>query len=191
MTNKVLSNCKPTLLVDNSDHNDDSVMLDNESMSHEHTFPHLSLIDILEGMYGGTLKSSTFPFDNKHPDHSTHVMQILPPPHHYTLVPLGPLIPRRDRPISYVSYCQLMLIFFKPWIIASDLKPAHLSWSQALEQFIHSDNILHEHTLIIDNLQFLHTCCDSHDEASSNQSQKKRPLGIYQCNGHCSFLCTG
>ena len=94
MTSKILSAHMSTLAADDIDDDDDSVMSDDGSTSGEHVPPHSSFIDILECMYKGTLKTSTFPFDEKHPDHSTHVVQILPPSHHHTLVPLGPPIPR-------------------------------------------------------------------------------------------------
>lgn len=94
MTSKILSAHMSTSVADNIDDDDDSVMSDDDSTSGEHVPPHSSFIDILECMYKGTLKTSTFPFDEKHPDHSTHVVQILPPSHHHTLVPLGPPIPR-------------------------------------------------------------------------------------------------
>jgi hypothetical protein len=184
MTNKIcLTHCTSTLTADDIDDAENSDTETSKSsndgrLSLESVSSDEPVLNVIEGMYMGTLKKPTLLFDERHPDHSTHMVQILPPPRHYTLVPLGPPIPRRDRPMSFESYCRLMLIFFKPWLVVSDLKPLHTSWSHAFENFMLSDDILHEHSVIIENLQFLHTCRDSRDEASKTHSQCKLPRGI-------------
>lgn len=61
-------------------------------------------------------------FQTEHPEYATHMMKILPLTQKYVLVPLGPPLPRYDRDSSREAYCRLMLILFKPWIIATDLK---------------------------------------------------------------------
>ncbi|KAJ7788372.1 hypothetical protein B0H14DRAFT_2628338 [Mycena olivaceomarginata] len=48
-------------------------------------------------------------------------------------VPIGPGIPRRDKKKLREKYCRLMLIFFKPWRHAQDLKKEHSSWEDAFD----------------------------------------------------------
>ncbi|KAJ7094150.1 hypothetical protein C8R44DRAFT_645687, partial [Mycena epipterygia] len=76
-------------------------------------------------------------------------------------VPIGPAIPRRDRPSSVEKHARLMLILFKPWRHAEDLRHQNQSWSEAHTQFVStcSEDILE----CIDNMQILHECKDSRD----------------------------
>ena len=63
-----------------------------------------------------------------------------------------------------------MLIFFKPWTQASDLKLSTDSWTHALNQFLDSDAVLYEHVDVINNMQFLHACHDHCDHTSSTHT---------------------
>ena len=86
MTKKIHLSRKSTSTPDDFDS-------DNGLSLHEGASIDMASIDIMESMYVGSLKTSTFALDERHPDHSTHAIQIIPPAHHYTLVPLGPPIP--------------------------------------------------------------------------------------------------
>ncbi|KAJ7234421.1 hypothetical protein C8J57DRAFT_952253, partial [Mycena rebaudengoi] len=77
-------------------------------------------------------------------------------------VPIGPEIPRWDKPDVRARYCRLMLIFFKPWRRASDLKGEHESWEAAFKDF--ADNCSPDITSKMENMQILHECRDSRDD---------------------------
>ncbi|KAF8320646.1 hypothetical protein F5887DRAFT_1148779, partial [Amanita rubescens] len=72
-------------------------------------------------------------------------------------------MPRLDRPDSSIDYCRLMLIFFKPWVSALDLKRDDQTWLLAYDEFINSNDIYYSHLSIMENIQFLHACRDSRD----------------------------
>ena len=108
-------------------------------------------------------------FGSSHPDAQTHILSVLDAHARYVLVPLGPALPRRDRPAMADSHSRLMLIFFKPWRQAPDLKGADETWSSAFQIFLNSDLVLYEHVEIMDNIQFLHDCRDSCDHTSHSR----------------------
>ncbi|KAJ7167185.1 hypothetical protein C8R43DRAFT_825937, partial [Mycena crocata] len=76
-------------------------------------------------------------------------------------VPIGPAIPRRDQENSREKHARLMLILFKPWRHAEDLRQADQTWSEVYQEFLRtcSDQILFR----IKNMQILHECKDSRD----------------------------
>ncbi|KAF9001048.1 hypothetical protein BDZ89DRAFT_894134, partial [Hymenopellis radicata] len=74
----------------------------------------------------------------------------------------GPGIPRRDRPALYARYCRLMLILFKPWGSAADLRRQGESWPSAFDRF-EKDAPSHA-KFVINNMQLLHECRDSRDD---------------------------
>ncbi|KAJ7086288.1 hypothetical protein C8R43DRAFT_909066, partial [Mycena crocata] len=82
-------------------------------------------------------------------------------------VPIGPAIPRRDKLASVPKHARLMLILFKPWRHADDLRSSNQSWEEAFREFTStcSPEILER----IDNMQLLHECKDSRDEHYSNR----------------------
>jgi hypothetical protein len=55
-----------------------------------------------------------------HDQASTHILRIRKPDDTLAPVPIGPAIPRREFPDAISQ--RLMLIFFKPWCHASDLR---------------------------------------------------------------------
>ncbi|KZV60815.1 hypothetical protein PENSPDRAFT_540686, partial [Peniophora sp. CONT] len=74
----------------------------------------------------------------------------------------GPSVPRRDRDEARPQYCRLMLILFKPWRHASDLRDPGQSWEDAFAQFLIS---CPSHlTRVMNNMQLLHECKDSRDD---------------------------
>ncbi|KAJ7205795.1 hypothetical protein GGX14DRAFT_337195, partial [Mycena pura] len=74
----------------------------------------------------------------------------------------GPGIPRRDKKEPRENDCRLMLIFFKPWRHAQDLKRDHSSWEDAFNAFVGtcSKSVRFK----IENMQILHECRDSRDD---------------------------
>ncbi|KAJ7061433.1 hypothetical protein C8F01DRAFT_930631, partial [Mycena amicta] len=77
-------------------------------------------------------------------------------------VPSGPGLPRRDREETVVRFKRLMLILFKPWRSAKDLKQPDESWLSAYEKFLNDCPV--EFVRKMDNMQVLHECKDSRDD---------------------------
>ncbi|KAJ7207625.1 hypothetical protein GGX14DRAFT_311269, partial [Mycena pura] len=74
----------------------------------------------------------------------------------------GPGIPRRDRPDMLARYSRLMLIFFKPWRCAKDLRKVGESWEDAFKSFQLTCSPAVRYRM--DNMQILHECRDSRDD---------------------------
>ncbi|KAJ3915077.1 hypothetical protein F5877DRAFT_1690, partial [Lentinula edodes] len=74
----------------------------------------------------------------------------------------GPAIPRRDRECDWPRYCRLMLMFFKPWREAADLREHYGCWADAFTNF--TENCSDEVKKMMDNMQILHECRDSRDD---------------------------
>ncbi|KAF9506624.1 hypothetical protein BS47DRAFT_1258319, partial [Hydnum rufescens UP504] len=95
-----------------------------------------------------------------HPQSSTHHLRIRDGENHLIPVPIGPGIPHRDV-AKEEQYSCLMLILFKPWRTPHDLCRHDETWKQAFEQFKPELSLYHR--AVIDNMQKLHECKDSHD----------------------------
>ncbi|KAJ7292475.1 hypothetical protein C8J57DRAFT_958443, partial [Mycena rebaudengoi] len=74
----------------------------------------------------------------------------------------GPGIPRRNKEHLREKYCRLMLIFFKPWRHAQDLRENYSSWEHAFSEFTKtcSESVLFK----MNNMQILHECRDNRDD---------------------------
>ncbi|KAF8224128.1 hypothetical protein L208DRAFT_1085326, partial [Tricholoma matsutake] len=65
---------------------------------------------------------------------------------------------------TYARYCRLMLILFKPWRTAFDLRTPQESWETAFENFNTSTLCSEEFKQTMNNMQLLHECKDSHND---------------------------
>lgn len=112
----------------------------------------------------------SFELCDDHVQSRTHLLVVRHPDRRYVPVPIGPSLPRRDRPEVWERYCRLMLILFKPWTVVNDLREPFIMWSDAFEAFIKdcSDNTL----FIMKNMQILHECKDSRDDHFANRRQR-------------------
>ncbi|KAF8317805.1 hypothetical protein F5887DRAFT_1088616 [Amanita rubescens] len=117
-------------------------------------------------------------FKPDHPDAGTHHLRLVSPPRHYILVPSGPAMPRFDRPDSTNAYCHLMLILFKLWVSATDLKRDEETWTFAYNEFIHSNDVIYSHFQIMQNIQFLHTCRDNQDRVMKERLSQHLPSEV-------------
>lgn len=90
-------------------------------------------------------------------------------------VPVGPSLPRRDKPEQVERYCRMMLILFKPWRTVSDLKETDEGWVLAFEKFLATCPL--RLRKIMDNMQVLHECKDSRDD-HFQQRREKRVQGL-------------
>lgn len=99
----------------------------------------------------------------KHPESKTHILSVREAGSALIPVPIGQSMPRRDRPDVQERYSRLMLILFKPWRTASDLrKDDKLTWQEAFSDYSAGcPDYIRE---IMDNMQILHECRDSRDD---------------------------
>ena len=113
-----------------------------------------------KGPQRGRPISEREPFQNKHPQASSHIniKRIKP------VVPvlLGPPVPRRDREDTRERYCRSILTLFFPWRSVQDLCDMDQTWEQAFE--IRHTRITPESQKIVDNIQLLLECKNDRDE---------------------------
>ena len=88
---------------------------------------------------------------------------------HLVPVPIGPALPRRDRPEMYPKYARLMLILFKPWRTEADLRGDAKDWSEAFSRF--AETCTPEIRGILNNMQLLHECKDSSQSLRKKRNQ--------------------
>ncbi|KAF5343263.1 hypothetical protein D9757_015149 [Collybiopsis confluens] len=99
-----------------------------------------------------------FKFLAKHPEAITHWHTIFKESKRKIPVPIGPPIPRRDKP--------------PPWRHAQDLLGNSSTWSDAFDQFTH---VCDEDVLaVMENMQILHECRDSKDDHFTNRATARR-----------------
>ena len=124
-------------------------------------------------------QASTLDLLPEHPDYPHKVQRV----HknqmkQFVLVPIGPAMPRRDRPELYPKYSRLMLILFKPWRKESDLRGDTESWPEALDGFLKSCTA--DTRKMMDNMQILHECKDSKDSFyRTRRNRTTRSEGIH------------
>jgi hypothetical protein len=70
-----------------------------------------------------------------HIEASTHILRVCSPRLRRVPVPIGPALPRRDMPDLIQKYARLMLILFKPWRHACDLRDTGQTWEDAYLKF--------------------------------------------------------
>ncbi|KAF9781685.1 hypothetical protein BJ322DRAFT_1010704, partial [Thelephora terrestris] len=107
-------------------------------------------------------RSRSFQLHEEHIQSGKRLQRLRSDPStHYVPVPIGPAFPRRDRDSQRAKYCRLMLILFKPWRVASDLRDAGETWTAAFDRFtgVHTGGT----GCILDNMQVMHECKDAKD----------------------------
>ena len=133
---------------------------DGEDVDEDIHVPDHSIIDEL--LSRKTRKRPKINLVEPHLEAASHILRVRSPDKRYVPVPIGPSIPRRDRDEVKARYCRLMLILFKPWRRASDLRSAGQSWESSFEEFTVECSI--RYRKIMDNMQILHECRDSRDD---------------------------
>jgi hypothetical protein len=103
----------------------------------------------------------------QHDEYDTAYTVICHPLQPFIPIPIGPAIPRRDRPAVRAKYCRLMLILLKPWRTVQDLRRDFPSWEDAFIEFERSapPRITH----LLTNMQVFHECRDSRDDHFRNR----------------------
>ncbi|KAF5335803.1 hypothetical protein D9611_009612 [Ephemerocybe angulata] len=100
----------------------------------------------------------------EHDESETCFTQICHPLHAFLPVPIGPALPRRDRPATRAKYCRMMLVLFKPWRTVHELRGSASSWEEAFLAFQGSSLYTSRIDQILTNMQVFHECKDSRDE---------------------------
>lgn len=111
-------------------------------------------------------------FLDGHSEKQSHILRIRAINQSRVPVPIGPSLPRRDRQDIKEKYCRLMLILFKPWRRALDLRNTGQSWSDAFDDFARSCST--DILAVMDNMQILHECKDSRDDHFSGRRIRPR-----------------
>jgi hypothetical protein len=107
-----------------------------------------------------------------HIEEASHVLRVCTIESRKIPVPIGPAMPRRDVDEMKQKHARLMLILFKPWRHAQDLRNSGESWEDAYSRFQTdcSSAVLEA----IDNIQILHECKVSRDAPFANRQNRKR-----------------
>jgi hypothetical protein len=157
--------------------NDMTASDEEESLSDEE--------EIVDGGEGGTdpdqtflpgrrsRKSQTFQLHPEHMQHGRRAQRLRSDPAAYYIpVTIGPVLPRRDRGLTYAKYCRLMLILFKPWRVVGDLREPNETWIQAFNRFI--GTCTEDTKRILNNMQVLHECKDAKDIEDRRRRDDRR-----------------
>ncbi|KAJ6447539.1 hypothetical protein C8R45DRAFT_753955, partial [Mycena sanguinolenta] len=96
-----------------------------------------------------------------HIESATHFLKVCQPGSRKVPVPIGPAFPRRDIDDLKDKHARLMLILFKPWRHAADLRSAGQTWREAYTEFcsVSPAAVIEP----IGNIQLLHECKSSRD----------------------------
>lgn len=111
-------------------------------------------------------------FRSAHPEAKSHFSRRRRDLNRFVPVLVGPRVYRRDIPDDRENYCRLMLILFKPWRDAVDLKMNSTTWEDAFLSF--RDTAQPSVLKVIENMQRLHECKDSRDKHYANRRNRIR-----------------
>lgn len=151
------------------DISDDTNSHDDVNMNIEQTDNSENSTDMLTSL---SRNRPTCHFSTEHPDQETHAQRVRHILKRLVPVPVGPSLPRRDREQCKERYCRLMLIMFKPWRHAKDLRMSTESWSSAFQSFLQDCSPQKKQAM--DNMQILHECKDSRDDHFVQRRNRNR-----------------
>ena len=124
-------------------------------------------------------RNGTYEVHPDHPEYPQKIQRVRKKAcKQFVPVPIGPAIPRRDRPELYAKYARLMLILFKPWRKSTDLHGDAASWPDAFDEFLKL--CPKETQKVMDNMQILHECKDS--KSSYYHMRRNRVLPSERAN---------
>lgn len=126
--------------------------------------------------------TGTMRFQDGHYEKNTHQQKVRSKL--YVAVPIGPALPRRDVDNIRAKYCHMMLILFKPWHNAGDLRNPGQSWEDAYHEF----NMCCSSRVkkLMTNMQLLHECRENgmdHFASRRNQRRHQIPLEFSRSAG--------
>lgn len=118
----------------------------------------------------GSRDLNKYIFSEFHDEHRTHCIRIVPDSRKSIPVPIGPSIPRRDRPDVRERYCRLMVILFEPWKDPRSLRKYGESWEAAFVRLrVSWSPSVHR---MLENMQLLHECRDSRNDHFANRRNR-------------------
>ena len=119
-------------------------------------------------------KNSDIYFQNGHCEQKTHQQKLRSSEKLYVAVPIGPALPRRDVNNIRAKYCRLMLILFKPWRNAQDLRKSGQSWEDAFCEFdLCCSKVVKKK---MTNMQLLHECRENGIDHFASRRNKKNKM---------------
>ncbi|EMD41244.1 hypothetical protein CERSUDRAFT_69846 [Gelatoporia subvermispora B] len=107
-----------------------------------------------------------------HLEQECKCLKVLHPSKRLVPVPIGPALPCRDVPVQSARYCRLMLMFFKPWRHAHNLRSAGESWANAFDH--HTVDRDCKFDAVMNNMQIMHECNDSRQRHLRQGHQNRR-----------------
>jgi hypothetical protein len=125
--------------------------------------------------------------DPDHPQHSSHLLRL----RHEDSVPviLGPSIPRRALSDgNRERWARAMLVLFKPWRMASDLKSVTETWFESYSRNCFSER----HSMLMKNMEVLSECKDARDAdmAQRRLNREGNLMGIINASGDMDSLAS-
>jgi Helitron helicase-like domain at N-terminus len=120
----------------------------------------------------GRRQRKTIHFQSEHIEALTHCSSIQSLEKNFIPVPIGPSLPRRDQIEVRARYCRLMLILFRPWRHANDLRLLGQSWEAAFSEFLEQCSTKIKN--MMNNMQLLHECHDSGRDHFADRRNKGR-----------------
>ena len=156
---------------DNEEQDDDTET--NIPIERPDSSTHSSLHDLLNCT---TRVRPTFPFITGHIEQGRKLLRIVHPRLRRVVVPIGPAIPRRDKPEVRARYCRLMLLLFKPWRTGPDLRETGETWETAFQAL--TADAEPAHLKIMENMHVLRECKDLRDEHYRTGKHQRRPRGL-------------
>ena len=114
----------------------------------------------------------TSEFLEDHVEKQTHVLRVRLPTQRRIPVMIGPALPKRNSEKERAQYCRAMLLLFKPWRTAADLKPEQETWESVFDSFKESAECDIEICQILNNMQILHECKESRDTHMKNRNKR-------------------
>ena len=172
---------KPTDFLCSMEDDDDEFELemnDDESSNDEHS-ESMEMDRMEDSQMILSLKGDKRPlceFLDGHVESVSHSLRVCKATQRVVPVMIGPALPRCNLESNAAQYSRLMLMLFKPWRHAVDLKDPENDWESAFQVFLASPECdLHVRD-IMNNMQLMHECKDSRDSHMKNRN--RQPTGF-------------
>ncbi|KAF8439961.1 hypothetical protein L210DRAFT_3352771, partial [Boletus edulis BED1] len=127
--------------------------------------------EFMSGVQGLDVLSDTsyrrpcFQFLSNHVESKTRQLRVRHPSKRYVPVPIGSALPRQDREEFMARHARAMLLLFKPWRSASDLREGKDSWTSAYNAWtVDPRGTYPSKCRIVDNIHALQECKDAWDQ---------------------------
>ena len=131
-------------------------------------------INILED---DSRRRPTFTFLEGHVEHNTRYARVRHPMCRVIPTLVGQGLPRRDRMDTMARHARAVLLLFKPWRHARDLRNHSSSWTDAYNTWLSDpDGTYPQKQRLIDNIQSIQECKDARDHHRAHRSRRGVPV---------------